>query len=60
MKQLKQNYYQNEKLDFEQNFKMFLKCPTLLWFVDWTGNVDTWLDFIAFTGIYKTFTTYSF
>ena len=40
------------------NLKLFLKCPTLLWFVNWRQDGDTFLDLISFTGILSWITIY--
>ena len=40
----------NSYEDFSLAAKLFLKVPTLFWFVNWSGDVDTWLDIFSTLG----------
>jgi hypothetical protein len=54
LKQLQNKMIPNIKKDSYNDLKaastLFLKVPTLLWFVNWSADIDTWLDLISFTG----------
>jgi Fe2+ transport system protein B len=39
--------------DFSFASKLFMKIPTLLWFVNWNADVDTWLDIFSTLGKIK-------
>ena len=38
--------------DYSLASKLFLKVPTLFWFINWSdGSIDTWLDIVATLGL---------
>ena len=36
--------------DFKFASNLFMKIPTLLWFVNWNSDIDTWLDIFSSLG----------
>ncbi len=53
LKQLYQSFIGEFKGKSKTDFalQLFFKCPTLLWLVDWSREIDTWLDIISLVGL---------